>query len=107
MIRRPPRSTLFPNTTLFRSYFAMKGFDVATCPWRKPEVALKQLDDMKRFRQQSGSQMSNRFQGIIETVWSGADGFLENYYKPESEQQEVSDVVTIKKLIGAYKSMSK
>ena len=41
-------------------YFAMKGFDVATCPWRKPEVALKQLDDMKRFRQQSGSQMSNR-----------------------------------------------
>ena len=51
--------------------------------------------------------MSNRFQGIIETVWSGADSFLENYYKPESEQQEVSDVVTIKKLIGAYKSMSK
>ena len=88
-------------------YFAMKGFDVATCPWRKPEVALKQLDDMKRFRQQSGSQMSNRFQGIIETVWSGADGFLENYYKPESEQQEISDVVTIKKLISAYKSMSK
>lgn len=87
-------------------YFAMKGFDVATCPWRKPEVALKQLDDMKRFRQQSGSQMSNRFQGIIETVWSGADGFLENYYKPESEHQEVSDVVTIKKLISAYKSMS-
>ena len=62
---------------------------------------------MKRFRQQSGSQMSNRFQGIIETVWSGADSFLENYYKPESEQQDVSDVVTIKKLIGAYKSMSK
>ena len=53
----------------------MKGFDVATCPWRKPEVALKQLDDMKRFRQQSGSQMSNRFQGIIETVWSGAVRF--------------------------------
>src|SRR5258708_26162824 len=29
MIRRPPRSTLFPYTTLFRSYnFAVRGFDV-------------------------------------------------------------------------------
>src|SRR5256886_10952081 len=25
MIRRPPRSTLFPYTTLFRSYFALDG----------------------------------------------------------------------------------
>lgn len=23
-------------------YFAMKGFDVATCPWRKPQIALQQ-----------------------------------------------------------------
>lgn len=83
----------------------MKGFDVATCPWRKPEVALKQLDDMKRFRQQSGSQMSNRFQGIIETVWSGADRFLESYYKPETDQQDISEAVVIKRLIEAYKEM--
>nr|WP_278624963.1 hypothetical protein [Parabacteroides gordonii] len=61
---------------------------------------------MKRFRQQSGTLMSNRFQGIIETVWSGADGFLENYYKPESGQQDVSETATIKKLIDAYKSMN-
>src|SRR5438445_7197551 len=27
MIRRPPRSTLFPYTTLFRSYFGMTGGD--------------------------------------------------------------------------------
>src|SRR2546422_7936991 len=26
MIRRPPRSTLFPYTTLFRSYYGMRGF---------------------------------------------------------------------------------
>src|SRR3712207_8862487 len=26
MIRRPPRSTLFPYTTLFRSCYAQKGF---------------------------------------------------------------------------------
>src|ERR1035441_4322206 len=27
MIRRPPRSTLFPYTTLFRSHFNEKGWD--------------------------------------------------------------------------------
>src|SRR3712207_8985935 len=28
MIRRPPRSTLFPYTTLFRSYLTMRGRNV-------------------------------------------------------------------------------
>lgn len=84
-------------------YFAMKGFDVATCPWRKPDVAIKQLDDMIRFRQHSGQQMANRFQGIIATIWSGADSFLENYYKPENSREEVSEVATVKRLIEAYK----
>src|SRR3712207_7361578 len=29
MIRRPPRSTLFPYTTLFRSYWVKKGFNIS------------------------------------------------------------------------------
>jgi hypothetical protein len=86
-------------------YFAMKGFDVATCPWRKPEIALIQLNDMIRFRESVTPQMATRFQGIIETVWTGADGFLKNYYDPETYNQTVSDVVTLKKLMEAYKQM--
>src|SRR5204863_10216939 len=31
MIRRPPRSTLFPYTTLFRSYATAKATDEASC----------------------------------------------------------------------------
>src|SRR2546422_6563890 len=31
MIRRPPRSTLFPYTTLFRSYSLWNGGSVASC----------------------------------------------------------------------------
>ncbi len=80
-------------------YFAMKGFDVATCPWRKPQIALQQVDDMIHFRQHSNPEMSRHFQGIIETVWSGADSFLEAYYNPTTYKQEVSDAVTVKKLI--------
>ncbi|MDR1645273.1 MAG: family 20 glycosylhydrolase [Tannerellaceae bacterium] len=86
-------------------YFAMKGFDVATCPWRKPEIALTQLTDMIRFRQSATAQMQPRFQGIIETVWSGADGFLRNYYNPETYNQDVSDAATLRKLMDAYKQM--
>ena len=51
--------------------------------------------------------MSRHFQGIIETVWSGADRFLEVYYSPETYKQEVSDAVTIKELIKTYKTLNK
>ncbi|MDR0750509.1 MAG: family 20 glycosylhydrolase [Tannerellaceae bacterium] len=87
-------------------YFAMKGFDVATCPWRKPEIALIQLNDMMRFRQSATPQMMPHFQGIIETVWSGTDEFLKNYYDPATCTQTVSDAVTLKKLMEVYKQMS-
>ena len=88
-------------------YFAMKGFDVATCPWRKPEIALQQLDDMIRFRKNSTPVMKERFQGIIATVWSGADNFLKNYYDPEINSKTESDALTLKKLIEAYKRLFK
>lgn len=31
-------------------YFAMKGFDVITCPWRTPSIAVQQTKDMITFR---------------------------------------------------------
>src|SRR5256885_15990504 len=34
MIRRPPRSTLFPYTTLFRSQFAERRDYVIDCNWK-------------------------------------------------------------------------
>src|ERR1022692_4045103 len=37
MIRRPPRSTLFPYTTLFRS--AVSGLDSSGLAWRKHPIA--------------------------------------------------------------------
>ena len=36
MIRRPPRSTLFPYTTLFRSYEDMPGLDIDIMVQRLP-----------------------------------------------------------------------
>ncbi len=61
-------------------YFAMKGFQVATCVWRKPEVSKIQIADMMHFRAGSTPELKANLQGIIITVWSGADHFLESYY---------------------------
>jgi hypothetical protein len=61
-------------------YFAMKGLTVVTCPYRMPEVAVMQADDMVRFRQTATPEMKERFAGIVQTVWSPASSFLKSYY---------------------------
>ena len=61
-------------------YFAMKGLNIITCPWRKPALAVTQLNDMVHFRQESTQEMKYRFQGMMQTVWSGAGQFLNGYY---------------------------
>ena len=62
-------------------YFAMKGFDVATCPWRNPEVARIQVQDMAGFRSGSTREMKEKFQGVILTSWSSTERFLRDYYE--------------------------
>lgn len=61
-------------------YFAMKGFNVVTCPWRKPQVAVLQVQDMVRFREQATPEMKGRFQGMMQTVWSGTTPFMDEFY---------------------------
>jgi hypothetical protein len=61
-------------------YFAMKGFRVVTCPWRNPGVAVKQVDDMLRFRQESTPLMRKNFLGIMQTEWSSPDRFIDGFY---------------------------
>ena len=83
------------------AYFAMKGFLVAACPWKKSNVALEELDNMIRFRKTSSPQMAQYFYGVIATVWSGNKAFMQNYYKPQNEEE--SEAFTLKKLMEALK----
>jgi hypothetical protein len=64
----------------------MKGLQVATCPWRDPEVGVMQADDMLRFRQHATRDMKERYAGIIQTVWSPAEKFLKEYNEPGEEK---------------------
>ncbi len=68
-------------------YFAMKGFNVATCPWRRPAVAVSQLEDMVSFRKESTKQMKPRFQGMIQTVWTGPKDFINGFYQNKKDPQ--------------------
>ncbi|MVT11165.1 family 20 glycosylhydrolase [Chitinophaga tropicalis] len=61
-------------------YFAMKGLQVITCPWRKAESAQQQLTDMLQFRATSTKVMKDRYQGMMQTVWSGPEDFMEEFY---------------------------
>jgi N-acetyl-beta-hexosaminidase len=60
--------------------FASKGLSVITCPWRMPENAVKQTQDMFRFRASVTPVMKVRFQGMMQTVWSGAGDFMDEFY---------------------------
>lgn len=68
-------------------YFAMKGFRVVTCPWRRPAVSKMQVEDMINFRKTATPQMKENYQGIVQTVWSGADNFMDGFYGNKKDQQ--------------------
>jgi len=61
------------------AYFAMKGFNVVTCPWNNADVARQQLEQTLFFRVHSNPELAGRIQGMVHTVWSPAGTFLRNY----------------------------
>lgn len=69
-------------------YFAMKGFNVISCSWRNPSIAVQQVQDMLQFRMGSSKQMKYRFLGVMETVWSPAGTFLREYYQGSKPVQQ-------------------
>jgi hypothetical protein len=64
--------------------FALKGFRVATCPWRNGDLAKQQLELMLELRKNATPETRNNYQGIIQTVWTSAENFLDYYYRMKS-----------------------
>ena len=69
------------------AYFAMKGLSVITCPWRRAENAVKQTDDMFRFRAGATPVMKERYKGMMQTIWSGAGSFMDEFYGRKSDSK--------------------
>jgi hypothetical protein len=68
-------------------YFAMKGFDVVTCPWRRPAVGTQQMKDMINYRETATAAMKDRYKGIVQTVWSGAGQFMDGFYGNKKDEK--------------------
>lgn len=85
-------------------YLAMKGFSVVTCPWRRSEVAMAQLEDMVRYREHATEEMIPRYQGMMQTVWRDADAFLDEFYGAEPLGEE-SEVACFKALFAEIRNL--
>jgi N-acetyl-beta-hexosaminidase len=72
-------------------YFAVKGFQVVTCTYRKPSVGIAQATDMVKFRKSSTPEMKGRFQGVMQTVWSDAGRFLSQEYHGDPKAKTPQD----------------
>lgn len=68
-------------------YFAMKGLQVITCPWRVAAVAEKQTEDMVNFKKESSKGMRDKFYGMMQTVWSDAGSFLDGFYTNKKDEK--------------------
>jgi hypothetical protein len=73
------------------AYFALKGYHVVTCPWKNPTTAAQQVEDMIRLREQSNSQVGARAQGIVQTVWSGANSFMDGFQRYKERDNRPAD----------------
>ena len=60
------------------AYFALYGFNVVTCPWTNQKSAVRQVHDMVTLRENAAPLTSSRARGIVQTVWSGANSFLDD-----------------------------
>jgi hypothetical protein len=83
-------------------YFAIKGFSVITCPWKKAENAIRQTQDMFRFRASATPEMKDHFQGMMQTIWSGAGPFMDEYYgrKPDKKDNKNTQTNCFKAMYG-------
>jgi len=70
----------YDRPDLTAAYFAIKGFNVVSCPWKFPSVGAQQADDMINWRRRGPPEIHDRLRGVVQTVWSGAGGFIRHDY---------------------------
>ena len=79
-------------------YFAVQGFPVLASPWRKADVALAQLDAIRRVRTHATEAIAARMQGVMQTTWVGFAPFARAYFGEPSAADARSSVNTLEAL---------
>lgn len=73
-----------PDTVRF---FATNGFDVVECPWRKTEVALAELKQVRALRTGPDAAAARRALGMMETTWCGFGPFVHAFNAQSAEPE--------------------
>jgi len=75
-------------------YFAVEGFPVLACPWRRAEVALGQLDTIRSVRSHATDAIASRMQGVLQTTWAGIGPFARAYFgEPNGDPQITTNLL--------------
>jgi hypothetical protein len=56
---------------------------------------------MHSFKENSTPEMAEKYLGVMHTVWSSADSFMENYYSEKPDEATAGVVNTLKAMIAA------
>jgi hypothetical protein len=88
--------------------FALKGFRVATCPWRNGDLAKQQLELMVDLRKNATTATKDNYQGMIQTVWTSADNFMDYYYgiREQPNIEKGDQAGCFKDLLNAFESLN-
>lgn len=90
-----------PDPTAF--LFASKGFNVVTCPWRTPEIAVQQEKMMRMFIESATKEMQPRYKGMLQTVWGSAKNFMDSYNGTADPERIDKSAESFKELSKAWK----
>jgi hypothetical protein len=86
-------------------YFALKGFNVIYCSWDNAEVTKAQMEQMILYNQYSNNILSDRFLGVIQTIWSPAESFLDLYYGIETNEERRGPVESFHGMVKYLKDL--
>ena len=75
------------------TYFAIEGFPVLACPWRRPNVALGQLAMVRDTRAHATAEIAGRLEGLLETTWTPFGPFARAYFGERNGDAEVHEAV--------------
>ncbi len=93
----------YGNAPPTAAYFATKGFRVLACPWRNPDVALQQLDQVRLVRESAPEEIAERMLGVFQTSWTGTGNFMDAYYGREASERDQENADCFKTLFKALR----
>lgn len=75
-------------------FFALQGLPVVSSPWRKPSVALEQLQIVRRTRATAARPVAARMLGMLQTTWVGFGPFVRAYFgEDKAPRPQVAEAV--------------